>query len=81
MPIGERDLKDIISFEGFDYDHYQRDEQAILKPRMQEHGYSHIMFYEEVVGDTVLRKCKATASGAAFSLIGAEGKEFVFYYG
>lgn len=81
MPFAERDLRDVVSFEGFDFDHYQRDEQLIIKPQLEGAGYSNISFFDEAIGDQIVRKCKATATGSHFSLIGAEGKAFYFYYG
>lgn len=37
--IKESDLSDLISFDGFDYTHYRRDEVTVLQPRMQALGY------------------------------------------
>jgi hypothetical protein len=79
----ERDLKDIVSFEGFNVDDYHRDEQRILKPQMEQHGYTEVEFYDEVLDPRTgasLRKCRAKATGSQWALVGAEGKTFYFYY-
>jgi hypothetical protein len=38
------DLWDVISSEGFDFNDYAEHEQIILKPRLEEKGYSSIVF-------------------------------------
>jgi hypothetical protein len=43
-PIHYTDLYEIISMDGFDYAMFFRDEQNILKPRLEKAGYKEIVF-------------------------------------
>lgn len=44
-PIHYQALWDVISFEGFDYATFYRDEQTVLTPRLRLKGYKDIKFY------------------------------------
>lgn len=81
--LGEpRNLRDIISFDGFDYDNYREGEKTILQPQIEALGYTDFYWYEQEVvwqRDPV-RMCRALG-GKTHSLIAGEGKKFYFYYG
>lgn len=68
------DLSDEISFEGFNFEEYFEQEQLILKPRMEEKGYSSIVFAmgeEDELGMlTRVVQC-----------VDAEGNDRMFTYG
>jgi hypothetical protein len=38
-------LYEVISMDGFDYNLFIRDEKEILKPRLEEKGYTDIQFF------------------------------------
>lgn len=67
-------LNEIISFKGFRYEHYYRDEKEVLTKRLEEKGFTDIVFSMGEVDSfsPLTRICQAKDS---------DGKFRKFFYG
>ena len=61
VPPTYEPLEDLISFDGFDWVMWLRDEKEVLQPRLKELGYSEIVWYQGEYDSfgPLTRVCKA----------------------